>query len=473
MQVAASRFRHRSGTTPLCLLVLPLFTLTSAPLEAQVDGTPIIVGENIQITSQNDKVPHVEPHLAINPIDADNFVVAAMAFPKAGNGPRIRVYTSFDGGTSWNRQSLEEVRGDDPWLAFDSTSTTYLVHLPGEVRRSGDGGRTWLPLTPLPLGTAGPYDYPKIAVDGTGGPFAGRVYVWANQADRLPSGTKVWPAALLRSADSARTFSWPEHVLPNNFNNQNGDFVILADGTLVASFHEIELRGEFLQSPRLWAVRSSDGGATFSVPFLVTESFLADSPRLAVDRSGGMFDGRIYLAWTGLTPDREQWNSFLASSDDGGESWSEPVSLGAPRPRAGHVPHSPMIAVNRQGVVGLSWQDPQQDSQEPCFALHFTASLDGGRTFLPGTQVASEASCSNTPANQILIEEGGSTVARRWEDGGDYHGLVARPDGSFQAVWADSRTGVFQLWTAPIEVRTSDSAGRTPESHWPADADHS
>ena len=472
MQVAASRFRRPSGTTPLCLLVLPLFTLTSAPLEAQEDSAPLRVGENVQITSLSDQVPHVEPHLAISPMDSNHFVVAAMAFPTPGEGPRIHVYTSFDGGTSWNRQSLGDVRGDDPWLAFDSQGTAYLVHLPGEVRRSGDGGRTWSPPTPLPRGIAGPYDYPKITVDDTGGPFAGRVYVWANQADRLPSGAKVWPATLLRSADSARSFSWPEHVLPNNFNNQNGDLVVLADGTLVASFHEIGLRGELLECPRLWTVRSSDGGATFSVPFLVTESYLADSPRIAVDRSGETFDGRVYLVWTGLIPDREQWNSFLASSDDGGESWSEPVPLGAPRPRAGHMPHSPMIAVDRKGIVGLSWQEPQHDRQEPCFALRFTASLDGGRTFLPSTRVASETSCSDTPANQIPIEEGGSTVARRWEDGGDYHGLMALPDGSFRAVWADSRTGVFQLWTAPIEVSAPDSTAPSPEPQHSVPAKH-
>lgn len=43
-------------------------------------------------------------------------------------------------------------------------------------------------------------------------------------------------------------------------------------------------------------------------------------------------------------------------------------------------------------------------------------------------------------------------VAERFEAGGDYYGLAARPGGSFRAVWADSRTGVFQLWTDRLEV---------------------
>jgi hypothetical protein len=41
---------------------------------------------------------------------------------------------------------------------------------------------------------------------------------------------------------------------------------------------------------------------------------------------------------------------------------------------------------------------------------------------------------------------------QRWSYGGDYNGLVAASDGTFQALWTDGRADVFQLRTAQIKV---------------------
>jgi hypothetical protein len=112
-----------------------------------------------------------------------------------------------------------------------------------------------------------------------------------------------------------------------------------------------------------------------------------------------------------------------------------------------------MVAVNTAGVVGLTWQDPRPALGARCFVLSFVASLDGGQTFTPPVQMAAEPSCNDTSANRIVLEDGTTPLSRRFGDGGDYHGLVALPDGSFQALWADSRTGVYQLWTARVTVK--------------------
>jgi len=34
----------------------------------------------------------------------------------------------------------------------------------------------------------------------------------------------------------------------------------------------------------------------------------------------------------------------------------------------------------------------------------------------------------------------------------DYFGLPAHPDESFRVLWSDSRSGVLQLWMAPVRV---------------------
>ncbi|MDX1572274.1 MAG: hypothetical protein R3200_17465, partial [Xanthomonadales bacterium] len=60
-------------------------------------------------------------------------------------------------------------------------------------------------------------------------------------------------------------------------------------------------------------------------------------------------------------------------------------------------------------------------------------------------RVTTETSCPNAPGN-------GRAGAQSWNSGGDYSSLAALPDGRFAVVWADSRSGRFQLRTATIRV---------------------
>lgn len=189
-----------------------------------------------------------------------------------------------------------------------------------------------------------------------------------------------------------------------------------------------------------WTVASSDGGVTFSVP-----RFLADCVghfgQLAVDSTTGAYRDRLYwVCW-----DENNRNVRLYCSTDRGESWSPPVML-----NAGSGPaQTGMVAVSRDGIVGVSWYDGREDPREyrgdfRCKPVYFRASLDGGQTFLPDVRVSSEESCSDTPANG---ENG-----RRWKAGGEYHGLAAAADGRFHLLWADSRSGIHQLRTAKVRV---------------------
>jgi hypothetical protein len=45
------------------------------------------------------------------------------------------------------------------------------------------------------------------------------------------------------------------------------------------------------------------------------------------------------------------------------------------------------------------------------------------------------------------------TTALRFPAGGEYMGLDAAPDGSFQLLWSDARSGVYQLRTATVRVK--------------------
>jgi hypothetical protein len=112
--------------------------------------------------------------------------------------------------------------------------------------------------------------------------------------------------------------------------------------------------------------------------------------------------------------------------------------------------------VNADGVLGVSWYDARHDpdtsrGRARCQELFLAASLDGGRTFLPDLPVSTGRNCPAQPRN--------GQAGTRWRAGCDYHGLVAAPDGRFHLLWADSRSGVYQLRFASVRV---EGAGARP-----------
>lgn len=107
------------------------------------------------------------------------------------------------------------------------------------------------------------------------------------------------------------------------------------------------------------------------------------------------------------------------------------------------------LAVNREGIVAVSWYDSREDPRGyrgalRCQNVFFTVSLDGGRTFIPDVKVSSAENCAITAAN--------GEAGWRWPAGGDYHGLTAGPDGRFHLLWADSRDGIYQLRTSTVTI---------------------
>ncbi len=165
----------RSTVIPAWLLTFAGCAVSTSALDAQ--EAVITVGQHVRVTGEESAFPHFEPHLAVNPTDADNMIAASMALTGAGARLSIRAYATFDGGETWSHQPIDshEVGGGDPWLDFSSDGTAYLVHLPGLVRSSTDDGRTWSTPAELPKGEAaadrraGAFDYPKLVVDKTGG----------------------------------------------------------------------------------------------------------------------------------------------------------------------------------------------------------------------------------------------------------------------------------------------------------------
>lgn len=450
-------------------------------------STAIVVDENVLVSGDAPTRPHVEPCIAADPVDEKHLIAGTIAFTRTDAWFTVAVFTSFDSGRHWQRGKLEGIDGfsfvGDAWTAFGSRGTAFLCCIGSSksnasilVFRSTDGGRVWSKPTTIPFGGGGAFDRCSIVADTGSGKFGGYVYVLAAQSLRSNTGHYISPAAVSRSTDDGRTFSNPVRILVNNLDGNVSNAVVMSEGTLIVTFFDFAStardRMRMLKQRRLWVVASKDGGMTFSTPSFVAEFTDADAATrpnsgpnrmLAVDRSPGAFRDRLYMVWTDY--ESGGTNIYVSNSIDQGETWSDQIRVNDDVNKG--VDHAtPAIAVNKDGVVGVAWYDRRNDSTNKCSEISFTASVDGGKTLLPSVRVSTARSCPDVPGNIVRPDLGGDSfgVAARWPAGGDYSGLAAGADGRFHLLWSDSRTGVYQNWTATVRVTPYTTQSATASS---------
>ncbi|HVT60722.1 MAG TPA: sialidase family protein [Thermoanaerobaculia bacterium] len=413
----------------------------------------ILVGPDILVSRDGD-FQHVELMVAANPRQPRNLVGAAITPFDDGNGTTS--YASFDGGLSWRAAGFREALGD-PQVAFTQKGTALFTTL-AEVARDGhtgsalyvyrseDGGLTWS--RPVDLGAS--YDHEQIVVDRTMGARAGRVYLGALW------GYPVYRVGVFRSDDDGRTWTGP--VESANGGGELGVNVcpmqVLSDGALFVPYIDFEFKLERHWGDRVmhfWSVVSTDGGITFSGPRPIVTVIYPETPpthfqpfpMFAADTLGSTFRNRIYAAWNVVRDGRPQ--IVTAWSADRGKSWSDARPLPA---AASGEQFQPALAVNDQGVLGITWYETVGEgsgegcAHPGCFNEYFTASVDGGLTLLPPVRVSSVPSYSRW---RLSTENSHG-------NGGDYMGLTADREGAFHPFWADSRSGTFQIYTAVVKV---------------------
>jgi hypothetical protein len=475
MHVMGGMTRTMYAALPLTLLACP--TASSAQQRARTSSSDnaaavrIAVSPNVLVSRDGD-VAHVESDFAADPRDARRLLATAITFTRPEGGYANKTYASTDGGFTWYdaRFADQEANGSfDPKVAFGSTGTALHVALVSgqsmSVYRSEDGGRTWQP--PALLGRG--YDRVAIAVDRSSGPTAGRVYVTGN----LDAGPR-----LFRSADDGRTFAGPV-AIPGIAVT---DVLVLSDGTvLVPLYAGPDLRlpsSRALPTASYTTASSTDGGATLSAPRAAFEQYRGmpdslmqrrrsgsivgnETATFAADVRSARYRDRIYAVMADL-----RWGKpriVLRWSQDRGVTWSEPhiVDTGAPLSASQFLP---AVTVNPTGDVGVLWLDTRGSVRDDAYNVYFSASVNGGESFLPAVRVSSQTSRpvglgNLRPALHPARSRGDTlvldflTAYSRWRDAGDYIGLTSSASGAFHAVWPDARTGTFQLQTSRLELQ--------------------
>jgi hypothetical protein len=359
-------------------LVLTSSFITLAAIQGQT------IQYNIQVNadSEND---HNETTIAINPLDENNLVAGSFYFTGQGKTEvkHLAYYYSLDGGLTWGEGFLP-VGGQyaniaDPVVSFDAKGRVYYVHISNDgdlactgpwadnalfVNRSTDGGLSWLS-SPLVVAQNGdgttqactqPHfeDKPWIACDALGSsPYKNNVYVaWA----RFYTANDRQIMFSRRPANQQQSSFDPPITLNGVNTSSNGPAIAVGTGGIVYV--------AWFEANAIKVSMSTDGGISFSplpdaatgiVPLEQVSGRRANSfPAIAVDNSGGPWDGYIHIVWADLVNGNPDIYWVYGIPIPGGVEWQPE-----------NVIHSastadqwfPAITVDPNGIAHVAYYD--------------------------------------------------------------------------------------------------------------------
>lgn len=472
----------------LCSAVKALVILAVVSGESSAQ---ISVGENVQVSIDRPALSHNEVMGRAHPKQANRMIACAQGNDVVTGRRPSAAYLTTDGGTSWQHviTKTNAAGFGDPVCLFTRGDTALFVLLTNNpprtmVYRSVDGGLTWPDSARF-----GFIDREYATFDGTGGKYDGRIYVSGTRGVGTmdPSEPAARGFSLYRSVDGGKTFLGPvaRVTTSGRYVMTPGPSVVLSDGTvgfLVPVMNDWSPLGpgpDFRHdaeraNAKLVFFTSTDGGESLSTETIISDYWMnawpwrphnaGTVPFMAVDPGSAAFKDRIYVVWSDRRTGRDR--IMFSYSSDKGKTWSPtrviedgPVPI---REREWDNIH-PTVAVSKDGVVGVSWYDRRDNPDNIGWYVRFTASLDGGNTWLPSVRVSEKPSDPGNPKGWIPRGWGGvgtdkglslnigiSTYDFR---GGDTDEMLVDANGVFHPVWIDNRTGVHQVWTAPVTVR--------------------
>lgn len=112
-------------------------------------------------------------------------------------------------------------------------------------------------------------------------------------------------------------------------------------------------------------------------------------PSIDTDRSGGKFNGRVYVAYNDLGGGFPNTDIFVRRSDEKGAagSWSAPVRVN--QDGVERTQFHPWLNVDQKtGAVGVVWYDAQHDADDKKVEVFLGVSTDEGENFPTNLQVS-------------------------------------------------------------------------------------
>lgn len=400
---------------------------------------------NVNITRMSGN--QAEGAIAADPTNPSRLFVAT----NVDQGDGLVVATSGDGGQTWASRLIANDTDNlppaccDPSTAFDSFGNLFLSYINSKTNAvavliSTDAGQSFSPLAQF----KGDIDQPTLAT-GPGSVWVtfqkGNSVVATGAADTGPGAVGPFlPVQRIRGSDGG------------NF----GDIAIGPSGQVIVTYQV-----QHGSSASRIFVNDNPGGLAnpkFGKPILATTTRLADfdyipaqpdrsvdaEAGLAFDRSGGPFNGRVYLVYTDESPNGSgNTDILLRYSDNQGATWSQPARVNDDTTLNSQF--NPRVSEDDStGNIAVSWYDARDDQG---------AGSPGDTNQVPNDDASYWATLVTPLANGLAVSPNqivsagvsNSSDANSDTDFGDYSGL------SFVA-------GILH----PLWFDNSDSTGDNP-----------
>ncbi|HWO58017.1 MAG TPA: sialidase family protein [bacterium] len=421
---------------------------------------------NIKINTDATTELQNEEQVAVDPTNPNNLVAVwrdfRLGYRQVGWG------YSHDGGASWIEGGLIPStpydRDSDPAIVCNSQGVFFSVILSFQDSGNEDGlyipvsydsGLTWSFWSIAVENFNSLFeDKEMMAVDNTGGPTDGSVYVaWA----RFGATTDIY---CVRSFDGI-TFDL-ERLVSDQSGVQWPVPAVGAGGRVVIAWWSYA-RGAIMCDI------STDQGWTWGTDRVLQNIDFYPSqinggittfgfPALTADVTGGPFHGRFYCAFVDYGPDG-RLDLYMTRSLDGGLTWTGRQRINDDPLGNGVDQFHPWIAVNPDGVVSVAFYDRRLDPANLNFDLFVTHSFDGGLTWTPNQRVSEVSSSPFNAFGAKSVEpltpyDPKIPIAYSPNAGliGEYIGIAASRLRA-TTVFTDTRNGHQDVYAANVPLR--------------------
>lgn len=235
--------------------------------------------------------------------------------------------------------------------------------------------------------------------------------------------------AFTKSSDNGTTFDSPIMINSNSKDSAFPQIAMYGDHVYVAW---LERTGN--DTTNLIFAKSDDGGITFSSPLSITNhSGTSGIPKIYA------YDNNVYLMWedNGV----KNFDVFLRTSRDSGNTFDPSVDLSSNTGNSG----APQMSVNGNSIYA-TWMDDSSGN----FEILFAKSTDGGRTFGAPIDLSNSKQDSGYP--QIAIRDG--NVYAVWTE--------TVSDKNYDIYFAKSSNG-GKTFDRPIDISNSPGASGWPQ----------